>query len=148
MKELLKLGGSSKKLVCYALLVHSKRYGNPKGKFYMSNLQIVEATGLCERTVRTTIKQLENEKVITVFRSKVVYDPVLNKPLSKPNEYITNIPISEDDKVFKLCNDGTCENCLSICLSQLFQNKEIRKTLSRREYQTLIGSKELICSNL
>lgn len=147
IKELLKLHGSSKKLVFYALLVHCKKYSNAKGKFYMTGLQLVESTGLSEKTIWNTIKQLEEAKYISVFRNKSVYDYVLKKPISKPNEYIINIPSNNDDSAFEVCSDNTCTNCLSVCLSHLIEDKDLRKALTRREYQTLIAKQKHLYSN-
>ena len=148
IQELLKLKGSSQKFVFYAMLIHSKRYANKQGKFYMTGTQLVESTGLSNKTVWSIIKQLEEQKIITVFRSDIsVYDYKNNKPVSKPNEYVINISTTniDDNNTFKICEDNSCINCLSVCLNRLINDKELRIQLTRREYDKLINKIDLVC---
>jgi len=70
IEEILKVKGKNHKLLLYALLVHSKRYANKDGVFSMAYSQMVNATGLSDKTVKTIIKELEQLNIIQVFRNK------------------------------------------------------------------------------
>jgi len=51
LQDILKIKGKNQKRLLYALLIHSKRYANKDGIFYMSYKQMEDITGLTRMTV-------------------------------------------------------------------------------------------------
>ena len=143
IEEILKVKGKNHKLVLYALLVHSKRYANKDGVFYMSYEQMKNATGLSQRNIIRLIKDLEINKYIQVFRN-ISGD---NKLIKDTNRYIINLLYDklynpENVKSITIC-DKNCQNCFNACLCRLFDNKQLKSMLTRREYEALIKNTEL-----
>ena len=148
VEEILKIKGKNHKLVLYTLLVHSKRYANKDGIFSMAYSQMVNATGLSDKTVKTIIKELEQLNIIQVFRSKEYnYNKELNKSIQDTNKYKINLYCvklynPENVKSITIC-DKNCQNCFNACLCRLFDNKQLKTMLTRREYEALIKNTEL-----
>jgi hypothetical protein len=148
IEEILKIKGKNHKLVLYALLVHSKRYANKDGVFSMAYSQMVNATGLSDKTVKTIIKELEQLNIIQVFRSKEYnYNKELNKSIQDTNKYKINLYCvklynPENVKSISICNKN-CQNCFNACLCRLYDKKQLKSMLTRREYEALIKNAEL-----
>jgi len=143
IEEILKIKGKNHKLLLYTLLVHSKRYANKDGVFYMSYEQMKNATGLSQRNIIRLIKDLEINKYIQVFRN-ISGD---NKLIKDTNRYIINLLYDklynpENVKSITIC-DKNCQNCFNACLCRLFDNKQLKNMLTRREYEALIKNTEL-----
>ena len=148
VEEILKIKGKNHKLVLYTLLVHSKRYANKDGIFSMAYSQMVNATGLTEMTVIKIIKDLEKQNIIQVMRNKEYnYNIELNKSIQDTNRYKINLYSiilynPENVKSITIC-DKNCQNCFNACLCRLFDNKQLKTMLTRREYEALIKNTEL-----
>ena len=144
IEEILKIKGKNHKLVLYALLVHSKRYANKDGVFYMSYEQMKNATGIDSRTTLIKIiNELEKSNLIKVIRNISGN----NKLIKDTNRYKINLLCSflynpENVKSITIC-DKNCQNCFNACLCRLFDNKKLKTMLTRREYEALIKNTEL-----
>jgi len=144
IEEILKIKGKNHKLVLYALLVHSKRYANKDGVFYMSYEQMKNATGINSRTTLIKIiNELEKSNLIKVIRN-ISGD---NKLIKDTNRYKINLLCSflynpENVKSITIC-DKNCQNCFNACLCRLFDNKKLKNMLTRREYEALIKNAEI-----
>lgn len=66
MKQIIKLKSLNQKLIAYCLLIHSKRFANQQGVFYMSFNQMSIASGLSDKTVRTIVNQLEESRIMDI----------------------------------------------------------------------------------
>lgn len=150
LEEILKVKGKNEKLLLFSMLIHSKRYANKDGIFYMSYGQMAELTGLTNKTVRNLIKKLENLEQINVFRDdKYYYSNIYNKAIKNTNRY--RIKKNKDlYRVksyinFKVC-DKNCTNCFHVCLCKLFSEKELKKKLSRKQFENVIKY-ENYCKN-
>lgn len=139
LMDILKVKNKNHKLLLYALLVHSKRYCNNDGIFYMSYKQMQEVTGLTDKTVRTIIKYLEENKLIDVFRGNKIYNKNTKKPISETNRYKYNLLSVktynlENKNIFKVC-DKNCTGCFNACICNLIENKQLKDLLSRRQFE-------------
>lgn len=80
-----------------ALFIHSKRYGDNNGEFFMTYEQLAKAAKVTPRTATTHIKSLEELKIIEVTRSPLYFDE--EGPRNPPNKYRLNLNIELiDDK--------------------------------------------------
>lgn len=74
-----------------ALFIHSKRYGDNNGEFFMTYEQLAKAAKVTPRTATTHIKSLEELKIIEVTRSPLYFDE--EGPRNPPNKYRLNLNI-------------------------------------------------------
>jgi DNA-binding Lrp family transcriptional regulator len=86
MLNILKAKNMNDKLIAYSMLIHSKRYANKQGIFYMTYKQMAETSGMSERTAIRTIKKLEELKAIEVIERNVCAGNSKTK-FKKPNKY-------------------------------------------------------------
>jgi len=126
----------NQKLITYAMLVHSKRHANAQGVFYMTFKHLQEATGLDDNTVQRQINKLAELGVIEI----VAHNRAAKKGLKKlPNLYRISLgtigPELIQGNQFKT---DRIDN-FNICLKFFFSEKELKKLLPRRQYQSLIG---------
>ncbi|CAG7648154.1 hypothetical protein ACFQI7_13000 [Paenibacillus allorhizosphaerae] len=126
----------NQKLITYALLKHSKRHASMQGVFYMPFSMIASATGVDEKTARNQVNKLINLGVIeAVARNR---KPVSGKGLQrhKPNLYRLNIDVIVDDSNVLTINES---HDFKSCMLFFFDNKELRKLLPRKQYESLVG---------
>lgn len=142
LQDILKVKGKNQKVILYSLLIHSKRYCNKDGIFYMSYKQMQEVTGISKRNLIRLVQQLEELKVIDVFRSNnMTYNKRDKKPISEVNKYKYNLLgdklyNTENGNIFNVCNKN-CTNCFNACLCNLYEDKELKELLSRRNYEEI-----------
>ncbi|MHB8066163.1 MAG: TOTE conflict system archaeo-eukaryotic primase domain-containing protein [Ruminiclostridium sp.] len=140
--KILDIEGKNKKLLLYAMLIHSKRYANKQGVFFMTKSQMMRTTGLCENTVKNLRKKLEAKEIITITRSKVTkFNKIYNKPMTEVNRYKINLfegicEILDDNKTFKVC-DKDCEGCFNACLCQMYSDTELKGIFARRQFEEI-----------
>lgn len=78
-----------------AIFIHSKRFADENGQFYMTYEQISEAASCSIRTAVSHIKELEELKVIKVMRSPILFDG--ETPYNLPNTYELNLDFVDGD---------------------------------------------------
>ncbi|MEZ7792189.1 helix-turn-helix domain-containing protein [Niallia circulans] len=78
-----------------AIFIHSKRFADENGQFYMTYEQISEAAPCSIRTAVSHIKELEELKVIKVMRSPILFDG--ETPYNLPNTYELNLDFVDGD---------------------------------------------------
>lgn len=78
-----------------ALFIHSKRFADENGHFYMTYEQIAKAAPCSLRTAVNHIKELEELKVINVTRSPILFDGETFYNL--PNTYQLNVDLVDGD---------------------------------------------------
>lgn len=137
MKEIIKAKSKNEKLLLYALLIHSKRYANKNGIFFMSYNQMVTSTGLCEKTVRNNINKLEKHNLISIVERNRKVLGSNGKLLGKrPNKYklnfINETLIINSEPI--IINDELSFNDLLI---QIFDMNELKMLLPIRHYREL-----------
>lgn len=144
MQQILKVKSKNEKLLAYCLLIHSKRYALGNGRFYMTFKQMSEASGLCEKTTRTLINKLEQSNILYIVeRNRQVKDEqgrVIKKE-KKPNIYMMNITCeNEDKKSFNVVFDEmNYSESFRDCILYLFDPKELKRMLPRRQYESIAG---------
>jgi len=144
LQDILKIKGKNQKRLLYALLIHSKRYANKDGIFYMSYKQMEDITGLTRMTVIKLVKELEELKVIDVIRSdNMIYNKSSNKPISEVNKYKYNLLSiiygkneTDNKNIFRVC-DKNCTNCFNACLCTLYSDKQLKELLTKDFYYKL-----------
>jgi hypothetical protein len=151
-RQIIEVEGKSDKLVIYAMLTHSKRYALSNGVFYMTVVQIEEATGLTDKTIRNAVKRLEEKNLIEVVsRNQGTIDRKTGQKTKKPNKYKVTLAVScalgegQENRKFTVCGKG-CENCLQACLCSFYKDEEIKKVVSRRQFEDIREFREY-CSN-
>ncbi|WP_156289885.1 helix-turn-helix domain-containing protein [Oceanobacillus salinisoli] len=78
-----------------ALFIHSKRFADESGQFYMTYKQIANSAPCGLRTAFNHIKELEESKVIKVMRSPILFDGETFYNL--PNTYQLNLDFVDGD---------------------------------------------------
>lgn len=121
----------NQKAIAYAMLVHSKRWGN--GVFYMSYTQIEEATGVDDNTVGRQINKLEKLNVIEIVHRNQKQKGTFRK---KPNFYRITLDIGEiaDERSYD-ANDAAG---FGDCLRFFYTDKELRTLLPRRQREAVL----------
>ncbi|SHH13304.1 hypothetical protein SAMN02744040_00941 [Tepidibacter thalassicus DSM 15285] len=119
--------------ILYALIVHSKRYKEDNGQFYMTYTQIQESTGIGSRnTICKCITDLHEWGYITIIsRNKKSSE---NTKRNKANVYCINQKNVElDSNIFKLCNNkDLCDNCFLCMLKKCYNTEDLNKVVTRR----------------
>jgi len=142
MKQILKAKGKNEKLMLFTLLVHKKRYANKEGVFFMAFSTMTELTRLTEKTVISNIQKLEATNMIEVTRGSKKY--VNGKWQQETNKYRVNITKSSQDnnQVYELSLETKSNNYkmnFKNCMLTLFPKVELKKLLTRREYEYLVA---------
>lgn len=129
----------NQKLITYAMLIHSKRHADANGIFHMTYDLMMEATGLYDQAVKQQVNKLEKLGVIEIVeRNRIPKGKGLTKKL--PNLYRMNVNSKveqssiESEKVFttdKLNN-------IEVCMAFYFTDKELKKLLPRRQFESLM----------
>lgn len=137
MLPILKLKTKNEKILSFCLLIHSKRFANAKGVFYMTYNQMSEASGLSLRATKDLIPKLQDIKLLDIVQSNVHQKGTYK---SKPNKYKLNIPNTDNSKLIHLTIDDNLHyaDYLSFTLTQLYTKKELHEYLPRRQYQAII----------
>jgi hypothetical protein len=126
-------------LVYFSLLIHSKRYSNKKGEFYMSVSQIDKMCGLKRYAIENGIEELENRGLITI----------VERNRSKKGTYIKDANLFRINSYVNLCEKDS--NCINFEINDdtdfikslnefitLFASKDkLKKTLSRRQFEKI-----------
>ncbi|MCF2650055.1 MULTISPECIES: helix-turn-helix domain-containing protein [Niallia] len=87
-----------------ALFIHSKRFADENGEFYMTYEQISKAAPCSLRTAMDHIKSLEELKIINVTRSPVLFEG--ETPYNLPNIYQLSLDLVESDKDIAITVDA------------------------------------------
>lgn len=129
----------NQKLITYAMLIHSKRHANMQGVFYFPFKYIEAATGLYDQAVQSQVNKLIDLNVIEVIeRNRVQKGKGLQKKL--PNLYRLNLEGQNalqktESNMFVTQN----MNDIQLCLRFYFTDKQLKKLLPRRQFESLIG---------
>ncbi|KGE20806.1 TOTE conflict system archaeo-eukaryotic primase domain-containing protein [Paenibacillus wynnii] len=118
----------SHKALAYALLIHSKRWASASGTFFMVFNQMAEASGLCLRTAKTQINQLENIGVIEIVKRDQKVRGTFKK---KPNIYRMTLAAGGEEY------EVTKETGLADCLHHFYEDSDLKDALPRRQYEAL-----------
>jgi len=83
--------GKAARNTLHFLFIHSKRYGDENGEFFMTYSQLMEAGDYSKTTAINHVKKLEEVGAVEVTRSPLYLDN--NKPRNLPNKYKLNLNI-------------------------------------------------------
>ncbi|MDD4594972.1 MAG: helix-turn-helix domain-containing protein [Methanobacteriaceae archaeon] len=136
---IIKCPKKNQKLLLYSMLIHSKRFATKSGIFYMTYKQMSEATGLVRDTLIKQVNKLEKLGVIEVVErngKNYEFNRELNIPVSKPNKYKITLDVegAGNIKHINYNNIDTVDD-FKDCLGKYYTKSEIKKLLSRREYE-------------
>ncbi len=138
MYEILRCKERSKKLLFFALIIHSKRYSIKNGEFYMSYNTLNESAHIGNASINKYIKQLEDEGNIKIIRqgkrdTKSKYCLV--------NKYkITNnkINCNNIDKIYTIpYTENNLDEEYNKCVINLYDKKELKKIIPNTQYRVL-----------
>ncbi|MNL11237.1 hypothetical protein D3C87_1320650 [compost metagenome] len=123
----------NQKALAYAILVHSKRWTDPGGTFYMTYAQMASASGMDERTARRQVGKLEEAAVIEIVRRD---QRKRGTYLKKPNVYRMLLDHDEDSGVFEVTEGSD----FAACLTHFYDRDQLRRNLPRKQFESLIGA--------
>ncbi|KQN97595.1 TOTE conflict system archaeo-eukaryotic primase domain-containing protein [Paenibacillus sp. Leaf72] len=123
--------GKAQKALTYAMLIHSKRWANESGVFYMTSAQMGEAAGIDARTARRKINELEKIGVIAIISRNQAQKGTFKK---KPNLYRMNLGGESLDKRSFEAGSGD----FNACIRHFYTEQEIRRLLPRRQGVALL----------
>lgn len=137
MEYIMKANSKNEKLLLYAMMIHSKKYSKPNGHFYMTYSQMVQSTGISERTVKRLVNKLEKQSLIEIpERDRKILDSNGRLLSKKPNIYKINYIHTINDDSNKLQIDNN-KNEFNDVVSLLFTDDELKKLLPRRHYEEI-----------
>lgn len=147
MDTILTVKKKNLKKILFILLIQNKRYKTDFNIFHMSYDEMGEVSGLCPTTCNRIALELEELKLITIYRSKkVMY--VNGNFYNEKNRYELNIfndidlnTVKNDNSIFNVC-DKDCISCFNACLCKLYSEKELKKKLPRKQYEQVIQFKK------
>lgn len=111
-----------------ALFIHSKRYGDKNGEFFMTYDQLAKAAKYTVKTATTHVKSLEQLEIIEVTRSPLYVDE--DGPRNPPNKYKLNLDVDlindKRNKITKVTvnNPSEYELVMTRATVDLFPNGE------------------------
>ncbi|MBU9720548.1 MULTISPECIES: TOTE conflict system archaeo-eukaryotic primase domain-containing protein [Bacillaceae] len=130
----------NEKLLAYCLLIHSKRYSNASGVFYMSFNQMATASGLVEKSARNIINKLETNGLIEIIaRNQMVTKKNGAFETKKPNKYKVNIQTKPDSNVFKIDSELEYKDSFNSCMVNLFTTDVLKELLPRRQFESIVN---------
>lgn len=138
MLYILEIETKNEKLLVYSMMIHSKRYANEKGIFYMTYKQMAESTGLGERTVKRLINKInESNHIEIVERNRKVLDSKGKLITKRPNKYKINYISKEENNNQFIIISNNNNLSLNEALLSLFDITELKKILPIRHYQEI-----------
>lgn len=139
MKQIIKLKSLNQKLIAYCLLIHSKRFANQQGVFYMSFNQMAISSGLSNKTVRTIVNQLEEIGILNIVaRNQMLKASNGAFVGKKPNKYQVNLEEVISNSLFEVDIERlSYKDSLKLAVSTLFDMGELKVVLPRRQYEQL-----------
>jgi hypothetical protein len=143
--EILKLPKKCQKLIAFAMLVHSKRFAQANGVFYMTQKQMAEATGYSERQIRRELPTLEEYGIFSYYSKNVMITNDKGQfQGKKPNKYKMNILFNDtydnaeaESYTIDICNHEQYKDLFNKSIVNLFDLGYLKKVLPRRHYDEL-----------
>lgn len=133
IKQILTAKTKAQKLLCFAMLIHSKRYATKTGKFYFPYSLMMQSTGIhSNKTICIAINQLAGQGLIEIISR--------NQKQKKTKIKATNIYrmliYNTDDKQYIVSKDAEeYENDFKICIKSLIPGQELNRICSRRMFE-------------
>lgn len=118
----------NQKALAYAILIHSKRWADPGGTFYMTYEQMAIASGVGIRTAKRLIDSLANAGVIEIVRRDQQKKGTF---LKKPNVYRVLLESQEESGVFIVTGGERLEDCLD----HFYGRDKLRRLLPRKQFE-------------
>lgn len=141
IKRILEIKRLPLKKMALSMLILSKRYAGDDGVFYASYSTLIKMGNVDKNgTLKKYMQELEKLGLLEIVSSNVI-DTVRTKAegrvISKPNKYKVHFaePVTDDDKQ-DLVLSGQQVN-LQIVLNYFYTEKELRKALPRRQFESI-----------
>ena len=126
MVEIMKIKEKNTKLVLFSMLLHSKRFANKDGVFYMTYSQMEEMCGLGKKGVMNNVSILEELGLIEIVER---YISQKGTYIKKPNKYKINLLVSNSESMLEIDNTNISikdTNIYHKSVTTLFTDKELR----------------------
>lgn len=141
IKQILEIKKLPLKKMALSMLVLSKRYAGEDGVFYASYSTLIKM-GNADRTgtLKKYMQELEKLGLLEIVSSNVI-DTVRSKAekqiIKKPNQYRVHFaePVTDDDKQELVLSGNQVD--LQIVLNYFYTEKELRKALPRRQFESI-----------
>lgn len=139
MKWIIQAKRKNEQIVLFAMLIHSKRFADAKGVFYMTQQQLADATGLDIRTIQNILPKLEQMGFIEYISRNQKQKGTYKK---KANRYKLHIHIENEinanENTYTIqCNNLKYADSFNHCLISLFDIEILKNHLSRRQFDEL-----------
>ena len=141
IKQILEIKNLPLKKMALSMLVLSKRYAGEDGVFYASYSTLTKMGNADRRTtLKKYMQELEQLGLLEIVSSNVI-DTVRTKAegrvISKPNKYRVHFaePETDDDKQELVLSGSQVD--LQIVLNYFYTEKELRKALPRRQFESI-----------
>lgn len=137
MKAILIARNHNDKLIAYSMLMHSKRFSNKNGIFYMTYDQMASSTGFDKSTCFRRVKVLEELGIVEVIERNSNAGTSKSK-FKKPNKYKCVILEETIERSTKYSSDYIKSNpnkeLYTNTLICLFDLKELQNMLPKHQY--------------
>lgn len=141
IKRILEIKRLPLKKMALSMLILSKRYAGDDGVFYASYSTLIKMGNVDKNgTLKKYMQELEQLGLLEIVSSNVI-DTVRSKAekqiIKKPNQYKVHFaePVTDDDKQ-ELVLSGKQVN-LQTVLNYFYSEKELRKALPRRQFESI-----------
>ena len=141
IKQILEIKRLPLKKMALSMLIMSKRYAGDDGVFYASYSTLVKMGNVDKNgTLKKYMEELEQLGLLEIVSSNVI-DTVRTKAekqiIKKPNQYKVHFaePVTDDDKQ-ELVLSGS-QVTLQTVLNYFYSEKELRKALPRRQFESI-----------
>ena len=141
IKRILEIKRLPLKKMALSMLILSKRYAGDDGVFYASYSTLIKMGNVDKNgTLKKYMQELEQLGLLEIVSSNVI-DTVRTKAegrvISKPNKYRVHFaePVTDDDKQELVLSGSQVD--LQIVLNYFYTEKELRKALPRRQFESI-----------
>lgn len=133
MVEIIKLDKINLKVLAYSMLMHSKRYANLDGTFYITYDQMMESASIKGRTtISNLIDELEANGFIQIV-SRNKFSSITN--INQPNVYKININTVSDNVLKVKLKSNTYKDSFLDSTVHFFDDNYLKVNCSRRQYE-------------
>ncbi len=137
MKWIIQAKRKNEQLILFSMLIHSKRFANAKGIFYMTQEQLANATGLDIRTIQNILPKLEQMGFIEYISRNQKQKGTYKKKANRYKLHIEN-EINANENTYTIqCNNLKYADSFNHCLISLFDIDYLKNNLSRRQFNEL-----------
>lgn len=130
IKQILTAKTKAQKLLCFAMLIHSKRYATKTGVFYFPYSLMMESTGIHSMTtISKALNQLADQNLIKIVCRNQKQEKT---DIKAANKYRMLIQCTDSANYIIAKDTTNYENDFKACVKSLISEKELNRICSRR----------------